>query len=758
MGAGTRYRNPEQTPGFLLLSCKPFQFKHRRPGIMNLEDLLVAPRNGRTIVRRKPRSCRAILLLGLAFALAACWLSSVHAAAPPPAVPQPIAARDAIKPAAPILRGDIVAALQGGKYDVARDGLARLREAAKERDERAYFGYLQGIAERLGGHADAARATLHAAAAENSAGRWLPKIRFELAAIELSAGNQAVAEELARSEAIRLLSDDRKDRLAEVYHAFARRLLEPDDPVVQPDPNAAWELLSQARDLAKSPALRARLLFSMGRTSQSAANFLRAIEHFQAYLKEYPTGADRLAARFHLGEAQRQAGQPLPARLTWTDLVRDIERLKPAETDKAVVDIRADALLEIPTTFGIPNPPDDTSMNLGVTALRRFLTAYPAHPRAVRAAYQIGASYLARGKSDLALAAFSRFLKDEGFKVETDQARRDQAELAMTATFQYAQILQGQQKFNEAIAAWKGYLANFPNGPQSADAQRAILDTQLLAAADHLNRARHVEARAAWSEFVAQNPLDQRVPAILFQIGESFLAEKKFDAAIAAWGPLTTKFPASEPTGHAQFLTAAIFETEKGDPAAAIERFKKIAIEPWRSQALQRVAVMEARALTVQTLRTFRGGEVPSLKIMTRNLEKLTFTAYKLNAEAYFRKKHGLENVESLDIGLVAPDAEWTVDVPGYARYKPIETTYELKKLEQPGVYVVKLTDQKYLQATTLVLGSDIEAIVKTSREQILIFAQDMKTGKGRPGAGTGLGWRNRGAGGRHGARRSLAA
>jgi hypothetical protein len=53
----------------------------------------------------------------------------------------------------------------------------------------------------------------------------------------------------------------------------------------------------------------------------------------------------------------------------------------------------------------------------------------------------------------------------------------------MTATFQVGQILQGQQKFASAITAWKGYLAQFLNGPHSADAQRAILDTQLLIAA-----------------------------------------------------------------------------------------------------------------------------------------------------------------------------------------------------------------------------------------------------------------------------------
>ena len=89
--------------------------------------------------------------------------------------------------------------------------------------------------------------------------------------------------------------------------------------------------------------------------------------------------------------------------------------------------------------------------------------------------------------------------------------------------------------------------------PQSADAQRAILEAQLAIAADHLERGHFPEARAAWSEFVAQNPLDARLPAILFQIGESFEKEKQFDRAIAAWEPLTSKFPGSEPAAHAQF-------------------------------------------------------------------------------------------------------------------------------------------------------------------------------------------------------------
>ena len=48
-----------------------------------------------------------------------------------------------------------------------------------------------------------------------------------------------------------------------------------------------------------------------------------------------------------------------------------------------------------------------------------------------------------------------------------------------------------------------------------------------MIAADHATRLHYPEARAAWREFVAQNPLDARIPDVLFKIGDSFLAEKK---------------------------------------------------------------------------------------------------------------------------------------------------------------------------------------------------------------------------------------
>ena len=58
---------------------------------------------------------------------------------------------------------------------------------------------------------------------------------------------------------------------------------------------------------------------------------------------------DTVGNHFTLGEAQRAAGQPLPARLTWTDLARDIERMQPAEATDTLRTLRRLSASEIQT-------------------------------------------------------------------------------------------------------------------------------------------------------------------------------------------------------------------------------------------------------------------------------------------------------------------------------------------------------------------------------------------------------------------------
>ena len=656
------------------------------------------------------------------------------------------ASKRSVAPIAPSLPGAVVAAIQGGQYPeaiAALDGL--IADAKTPRDDGSFYRLVRGETARLADHPDEARAGWLAAIEADPKGLWANKLRGALAALELATGHPDRAEVLARTEAETLLNPDRKDRLAEVYRDFARRLLEPDFPGAKPNPVAAYALLSRGHDLAKGPKQRASLLFAMGRAGQKAFDRQKEapgqaagpvpnpILDYKAYLKEYPQGEDRERVRFHLGEILREMGNNVEARSTWTDLARDLAKLP--DLDKERRGLRGQALYGIAKTYGMPTPGDRPSLSLGVAALDRFLRDTPADPKAPLAAFEIGEAYLNQGQTDPAIAAFVAFLKGNGYRVESEEARRTRADLAMRATFAIAKATLGQEKFAEAVTAFESYLNQYPNGPESGDARRAILDTQFREADDAFNREKFGEARAGWLRFAEAHPLDDRVPLALFDVGRAFASEKKWDEAIAAWDTLTARFPATEPAAHGQFEAASTIEVEEGDPSAAIERFRKVAGHAqWVAQANQRIAVMESKALVVVSPRAFRSGETAQLKISTRNLEKLNFSAYKLNPEAYFRKKHGLGGVGSLDIGLVAPDAEWTVPVPNYARYKPVQADFDLK-VSVPGVYVVKVSDEKFLQASALVIGSDLDAIIKVSRDQLLVFAQDMKTGKGRKGA-----------------------
>ena len=187
------------------------------------------PRNRSGVVRRS----RWIMMLCAFFTL----LLTARSHAEPPPAPS-TAAKTAIEPVAPVVPAEVIAALQGGEYETARKALITLGTTAKDRDQAAYYAYLQAIAERLSGQRDEARETLRKGLSASPTGRWAPKLRFELAAIELAAGNGAAAEELTRDEAVRLLAGPRKDQLAGVYQSFAQKLLDPGDPLVRPDPNA----------------------------------------------------------------------------------------------------------------------------------------------------------------------------------------------------------------------------------------------------------------------------------------------------------------------------------------------------------------------------------------------------------------------------------------------------------------------------------------------------------------------------------------
>ncbi len=649
-----------------------------------------------------------------------------------------VRAAEAVAPIAPELPAAVLADLEESRFDAAATALEPLaRDGARSADDRAFLGWIRGIALRRAGKLDAAAIALRETMAAAPGSVWTGKLRGELAAVELARKNPAGAERLARAEVEALLSPARKDRLAALVEGFARRLLEPGDPLVPADPGSAYQLFQLAHGIARGDATRGRLLLAMARASRAGGNLQQAASDLEAYLNQHPHASDRAQVSYELAEVQHQSGQHTAARNRWTDLARQLEA--PARTDPAARDLRARCLYQIGRSYldemRVGADVARLRAGLAVAALRRFLAAEPSHELAVEAAYQVADALERGGQSQPALDAFRAFLDGQGYRAETPQARRRLAELTPPATFQAAAILQAQGKLEEALAAYRRYTERFPGGPQLANAQRAILDVELAIADEHDRRGRHEQARAAREAFVARNPLDPRVPLALFRNGRSLLAEGHVDRAIAAWEALIARFPDDANTARPHWEIARVYEERRADPARAIEHLRRVKADPWMARARERIAVLESRTLAVVTPRTYRSGEVPALKITTRNINSLSFAAYRLDAEDYFRKKHRLDSVESLAIDLVAPEHAWTETIPGAAKYVPVERTVPLKPINAPGAWVVKVGDDATIHAVTLVLVTDVQAIVKASRDQVLVLAQDSATGKGRAGA-----------------------
>ena len=147
------------------------------------------------------------------------------------------------------------------------------------------------------------------------------------------------------------------------------------------------------------------------------------------------------------------------------------------------------------------------------------------------------------------------------------------------------------------------------------------------------------------------------------------------------------------------------------------------------------VAAISARQMLVETERVFRTDETPCLQLATRNVSSVKVRVYKIDLETYFRKMHTVAGIERLDVSLIDPDATFDFAVPEFARYKPLTNFIPVPLSEglKAGVAAVTVTSPTQ-EATTLLIQSDLEIVLRASHGEALVFAQNMRTGKPWPG------------------------
>lgn len=613
-----------------------------------------------------------------------------------------------------------------------------------------YLLYLKGRSlTELDAH-DPAIATFLKLEKEYPNSPWYARSRFGQAAVLARKRDYQAAGVIYKAEAERLLSAGRRDELTAIYLEFADRYFDGcpavgPKPKCEPDYAQALNYYQQALQLRPGLSLQQRIELRIARCHQELKQFNEALAAYQKFLNSYAQpktpAAKRVApslameAQFQLGQVQLDLGQPAEARKTWEDFLKsDVTR----ESGGALV---AEASYRLARTHGIPQPPTIGDLELGVERLEQFVKKFPKHPLAAEAEYNRAQSYLHHSRHDQAIAVLKGLIANPLFATAPQVPR---------AWNLLGQSYRAQKKFHEAIEAWHSFLEKFPTDPEWSNVQQVIIDTEFATADEYRVQKNFTAARKAWETFLNKYPLDSRAPSILFQFGQMQVDEavriasdvKKpakltveqqtqvtslFTAALADWQRLVSKYPSTNEASQASLAIALTYEERLGRLAEAVEAYKKVQ-GSFASGAQQRLAVLTSPQLEIVTERKFRSSEKPSIKVSTRNLKNVSVKLYRVDLTDYFRKLHLASGVESLDIALIDPDKSFDHSVADFQEFRRLEQAVEIP-VEGPGVTAVTVSSDK-LEATTMVVVSDIDLVVKSSRNELFVFAENMLTGK----------------------------
>ena len=395
----------------------------------------------------------------------------------------------------------------------------------------------------------------------------------------------------------------------------------------------------------------------------------------------------------------------------------------------------------------MPQPGSVSDLELGIAAARAFLKSWPDDELAPRAELEIAQSYAHLGRFAQAVEALKSLLSNAKY-LESNQIP--------IARQMLGQAYLAQEQFDDAIATWKEFLEKHPTNSQWSSVQKLVIDTEYSKAEFARRNKNYEEAEELWETFLNKYPLDGRAASIAYQFGQMKYSaglqqhldriraaidagespqtiklndecRQLFEQAIANWRQLVSKYPGTNEASQAGFMIGVTLEDRLGQLEDALEAYKKVEGH-YQGQTRQRIARLTSPHLEIATERKFRSDETPRIKLTTRNVEQVAVKVYRIDMMDYFRKMHLASGVETLDIALIDPDERFEYEIEAYEEYRRIVGDVEIPIAEQ-GVTAVTVTSDK-LEATTMMVVSDLDVILKSSRNELFLFAENMRTGQ----------------------------
>lgn len=640
-------------------------------------------------------------------------------------------------------------AVADGAPPEAAKALRAAQVALRDREWKAAAGALKAVRERFPATPEAmeawvlearalldagdARASLDAATAFLAAhgdAVWAGRMKATMADAYAKLSAPADEAKVLRERAAFLTGTDHRARLAALYVALGDGDFDGRDakddlgrPVKRKDFAAALAAYDTALGIGVAPADVLRVRARVATAFEEVGNWAAAAAAWDRLAKDDPKGpgADPEAWAVGRARAQLRAGQRDDARKglrealeKWPAGARHLEvltllgeeRLASRRDAKDEADLRA-------------------RLDEGFGFLRQAIAEHRGDP-ATKAVQVRLAQALASEAGQLEASAAEWRGLAERFPGDADAPVWRNA---------LAETLAAAGRFDDAVTEWKGFLSAHPNHALWQQVQERIPAARFQKGEQLAAQDDATGAVTAWRSFAEEFPTHRLAPQALFRAGALLRARKDHEAALTVWRGVTGRYAGSPEAPAAWLLVATTLEDDLGRLEDAVKEYEALLkAHAGYGDAAARLARLKGKHLEVRGERVIGAAEGAVLTVVTRNVPALKVKVYKLGLEDYFRRKQTIAGVDAIQVEIVKPDAtaEWKVDP--FAPFalvtaqRPVPTT-------GPGAYVVVAGDDD-LTATTLLVVSDVEAVVKSAAgRQVFVWARDRATGAPVEGA-----------------------
>ena len=397
-----------------------------------------------------------------------------------------------------------------------------------------------------------------------------------------------------------------------------------------------------------------------------------------------------------------------------------------------------------------------------IAEVRKFLTAHPDHGKAIELARNLPNSLVQLGRVDEAIAAHRDFVAGKNFKFsggesattpdpETGVSPAEQLKnLQRESFFQIAQLFFNQKKYDGAIQQWQAYVTRYPDGAQWAASQSGIVNARFQLALDAVAADDEALPASVSPPSSTDYPLDHRARQILFTLGQMHMAPPKWRpetsrtrapcATARRWtnGRLISKYPGTEESSLALYRTG-IIHSEKldrlEDGAGGLQAPRLGVVGEARQgprHPAQREVTGGGHRAHLPHQRGRRGRRHRPATSRSSRSASTRSTSSPTSA-----RPTNSARVDHLDIDLIKPEKTWEVKFDDYEKYREMNHQIPIPENGRKGFAGIVKVEGGDWSATTLVLRSDLDLILKSSRREVLVYAEDRL--KGSPAAGADL-------------------